>query len=103
MQSFSNVRPLLQGRKQHSRRLDGGKTVTPRFATQLSVTRRTRRTENDALALQHPGIAPPQCLGLTPGPVKQHNPFDIIKDVALMVLELALAIEGDHIARRIEI
>src|SRR5882757_6793473 len=62
-----------------------------------------RRAEDDALAFQHPGIAPPQRLGLAPGAVQQHDAFDVFQDGALVVLDLALAVDGDDIAVGLEL
>ena len=67
---------------------------------QLAIARRPLRAENDALAFQHPGIAPPQRLGLAPGAVEQHDAFDIAEDGALVRLDLALAVDRDDLARR---
>src|ERR1700761_8380824 len=62
-----------------------------------------RGIEDHALALQHPGIAPPQRLGLAPGAVEQNDAFDIPEDGALVVLELALAVDRDDVAIRVEL
>src|SRR6202165_3982219 len=62
-----------------------------------------RRAEDDALALQHPGIAPPQRLGLAPGTVEQHDAFEIFQDGALVLLNLALAVDGDDLAVGLEL
>ena len=83
--------------EQHRRRLDGGQTVTARLAAQLPIARRMRRAQDDALAFQHPRVAPPQRLGLAPGAVEQHDAFDIPEDGALIVFDFTLAVDGDDI------
>src|SRR6476469_7801848 len=103
VQRLRDIRPPFQTGKQHRRRLAGGKAVTARFAAELAVTRGIRRTEDDALAFQHPGITPPQRLGLAPGAVEQHDALDVFQDGALMVLDLALAVDGDDIPVGIEV
>src|SRR5580698_5531660 len=62
-----------------------------------------RRPQDHALAFQHPCIAPPQRLGLTPGAVEQHDAFDVFQDRALVVLDLALAVDGDDISVGLQI
>src|SRR5439155_10721688 len=95
MQRLRDIRALLEARKQHRRRLDGGQPVAAWLTAQLAVARRTRRTKDDALAFQHPRIAPPQRLGLAPGAVEQHDAFNVFQDGALVVLDFTLAIDGD--------
>src|SRR5215831_3326860 len=98
-----NIRPLFQGRDQHRGRLDRRKPVAARLAAQMAVARRPAGPENDALAFQHPRIAPPQRLGLAPGAVEQHHALDISKYRALTILDVALAIDRHDLRVRIEL
>src|SRR4029077_5437399 len=93
-----NSGPLLQPRQQHRRRLDGRQAVGTRFFPEFSIARRTLGAEDDALALQHPRIAPPQRLGLAPGTVEQHDALDIAEYGALARLDLTLAVDRDDFA-----
>jgi len=55
-------------------------------------------SENDAPAFEHPGIAPPQRLGLAPIAVEQHDPLNIVKQRVLIAFRFALAVEHDDLA-----
>ena len=68
---------IFQPRQQQPGRLDSGEAVRARLTAQLPVTRRTSRPENDAAAFQHPGVPPPQRLGLAPGSIQQNDSFDL--------------------------
>src|SRR3982751_4787792 len=102
MERLCNIRPLFETGKQHRRRLDSGQAVAARLAAKLSITGRLRRTEDDTLTFQHPRVAPPQRLGLTPGPIEQHDAFDLLQDGALAIFDFALAVDGDNVAVRIK-
>src|SRR5580704_15239560 len=67
----------LEPRQQHGGRLDGREAVAARLAPQPPVARRALGPEHDTLAFEHPGIAPPQRLGLAPGAVEQDDAFDL--------------------------
>src|SRR5262249_354322 len=75
-----DVGPLLQRAQYEARGLDGRESVAARLLAQVPVARRLPRAEDHALAFQHPGIAPPQRLGLAPGAVEQHDAFDTLED-----------------------
>ena len=95
-----NLRALFQPADQHRRRLDRRQPVAARLAPQLAVARRLRRIENDAPALQHPRIAPPQRLGLAPAAVEQHHAFETLQDRLLAILGLALPVDDDDVGVR---
>src|SRR5689334_11999108 len=80
VQRGSDVGALLECRDQEPRRLDGRQRVAARLAAEPAITRRLRRIEDHALAFQHPGIAPPQRLGLAPGAVEHDHALDAVED-----------------------
>jgi len=45
----------------------------------------------------------PQRLGLAPGAVKQHDAFNVFEGGALIILDFALAIDGDDFALRLQV
>src|SRR5665213_964165 len=103
MQRLGDIGSLLKMTEQHRRRLDGGKTVAARLAAQLAVARWLLWAEDHPLAFQHPGVAPPQRLGLAPGAVEQHDALDVFENGALVVLDMALVVDGDDISVGFEI
>src|SRR5262245_54184454 len=93
-----DLRLALEPRQQHGRRLDGREPVAARLAPQLAVTRRALRPEHDALALGHPGIAPPQRLGLAPGAVEQDDAFYLAQHRALVIDRVAVLVHDHDVA-----
>src|SRR6266568_4408453 len=75
----------FEPRQQHGGRLDGREAVAARLAPQPAVTGRAPGPEHDALALEHPGIAPPQRLGLAPGAVEQDDALDLAQRLLLVI------------------
>src|ERR1700730_6334211 len=67
----------LEPRQQHGGRLDGREAVAARLAPQPAVARGALGPKHDTLAFEHPGIAPPQRLGLAPGAVEQDDALDL--------------------------
>ena len=98
-----DLRSAFQRRHQQARRLDGRQPVAARFPAQMSIARGPARPEDHALAFQHPGIPPPQRLGLAPGAVEQDHAIDRFEDRALVLGDLALPREGQHLAVGVEI
>jgi len=56
-----------------------------------------RRRQHHAPRLEHPGVAPPQGLGLAPGAVEQHRPLDGRQRACLVEQGNALGVERDHL------
>src|SRR5690348_5295278 len=94
---------MLQRSHQHPRSFDRRQPVPAGFPTEAPVTGWLTRTEDHALAFQHPGIAPPQRLGLAPGAVEKDDTFDRLEDRSLAVGHLTLARQRDDLAVGIEI
>src|SRR5579872_1947026 len=102
VQGAGDLWPSLETRENDRGRFDRGKAVASRLAAKRAVTRWARGSENNSLAFQHPGIAPPQRLGLAPGAIEEHDAFDLAQDGLLILLDLALAIDRDKLVGLIE-
>ncbi len=98
MQRGLDLRLVFQPRQQHGRRLNGREPVVAGLAPQLAVTRGALWPEHDALTLKHPGIAPPQRLGLAPGAVKQDDAFDLAQRRILMIDRVAFLVQYHDVA-----
>ncbi len=103
VERLGDIGPLLEPGEQKARGFNGGETVAARFLAQHAVARRALGSENDSLAFQHPGIAPPQCLSLAPGAVEQHDAFDVFENGALMLLQFALSVDRDDLLVGVEV
>src|SRR5579872_2465030 len=103
VQGAGDLRPSLETRENDRGRLDGGEAVAARLAAKRAVARGSRGSENHALAFQHPGIAPPQRLGLAPGAVEHHHAFELAEEGALVLRNLALAVERNDLALHVEV
>src|SRR5512139_1094682 len=95
-----DLRLALQPRQQHGCRFDGRESVAARLAPQLAVARGPFRPKHDALALEHPAIAPPQRLGLAPGAVEQDDALDFAQRRVLVIDRVAALVHHHDIAFR---
>src|SRR5262245_35753016 len=93
-----DLRLAFEPRQQHGRRLEGREPVAAGLAPQLAVARRALRPEHDAPALEHPGIAPPQRLGLAPGAVEQDDAFDLAQRRILVIDRVAVLVHEYDVA-----
>src|ERR1700704_6789717 len=88
----------FEPRQQHGRRLDGREPVAAGLTPQFAVTRRALGPEHDALALEHPAVAPPQRLGLAPGAVEQDDALDLAQRGILVIDRVAVLVHHHDVA-----
>jgi len=102
MQGLGDIGPLSMPASSIAR-LDGGQAVAARLAAQLSVTRRMRGPRMTALAFQHPALRHHSALAWLQVPSSSTMPSMSFQDGALVLLNPALAVDGDDIAVGIEL
>src|SRR5579871_2006530 len=82
-----DLRPPFEMSDQQRRRLDRGQPIWARLAPQSPIARRRLGPKDHPAAFQHPRIAPPQRLGLTPASVQQDDTLKGTQDRTLVRLD----------------
>src|SRR5215475_14526085 len=76
-QGCFDLRAALEPAERERRRLQRREAFAARLAAELAVERRPARPQHQPLPLQHPRVAPPQCLSLAPGAVEDDDALDV--------------------------